>query len=276
MECINFDEHFEHYAMEWMQSNAAKYKRNMDRMEAKMPDVYLQWLNKPADWLDGISPGAYFLQYNNACELVHWMIEYFMHKVPVPDQLLERITSLDTDAERALMGMLEEGAAPVEAVLTAISLLGEMESCAPMEKYIAWIAARGEADERADMAAEALTAMGIRTVAPILNTVRDATCHGRETFLDILCNFPGDPGIFTLAIDMFHELPQKRALMVSLLGKLGDEHALPALQEAVNDRTLSYLDFIELRNAIEALGGDAPAERDFSGDPTYESMRRID
>ncbi len=32
-----------------------------------------------------------------------------------------------------------------------------------------------------------------------------------------------------------------------------------------------YLDFIELRNAIEELGGTAP-EREFDDDPTYDAL----
>ena len=37
-----------------------------------------------------------------------------------------------------------------------------------------------------------------------------------------------------------------------------------------------YLDYIELRSAIEKLGGDAP-ERDFDEtDPAYEALRAMD
>lgn len=47
MRCINFDGQFERYATEWMRQNAAQFHNNVDAMEAKMPDVYLQWLNEP-------------------------------------------------------------------------------------------------------------------------------------------------------------------------------------------------------------------------------------
>jgi hypothetical protein len=38
---------------------------------------------------------------------------------------------------------------------------------------------------------------------------------------------------------------------------------------------ISYLDYIEFRNAVEALGCDAGEERTFYGDPDFEAMRNI-
>ena len=276
MECINFDARFEAFAGEWMHQNADRYRNNLDRMEAKMPEVYEQWLHTPMDWLEGKAPGTYFSAYTDADRLVCWMLSYFVEKVPVPDQLLERITELGAEAEQALLALLCDEAKPEEARLTAISMLTEMESQAPLSHYVAWIAEREARDERAEMAAEALVAMGGVVVARVLDALEGATEPGRETFLDVLCNFPGDPVIYTLAVDMFHGHPERRALFASLLGKLGDDRAIPELLGAIEDPSLSYLDYIELRNAIEALGGDMPVEREFAGDAYYESLRRME
>ena len=38
---------------------------------------------------------------------------------------------------------------------------------------------------------------------------------------------------------------------------------------------INYLDYIEIVNAIEALGGEVDDSRDFSGDPYYESLRTV-
>lgn len=276
MRCINFDGQFERYATEWMRQNAAQFHNNVDAMEAKMPDVYLQWLNEPADWLDGATPGAYFLRFDDAAALTEMMCEYHRRGVPVPDQLLERLTSLGAEAEEALLALLAREDAPQESVLTAVSLLGEMESSAPMARYVDWIVRRAEHDDRAEMAAEALTAMGAAVVAPVLAHVEEATPSGKETFLDILCNFPGDERILALGLALLRERPEKTALFASLLGKLGDSRAIPALQQALDAPGIHYLDYLELRNAVEALGGDVRCERDFSGDPYYESLRRME
>ena len=41
--------------------------------------------------------------------------------------------------------------------------------------------------------------------------------------------------------------------------------------EAAQEEGLGYLDYIELRAAIEALGGEAP-EREFYGDAEYQAL----
>ena len=55
---------------------------------------------------------------------------------------------------------------------------------------------------------------------------------------------------------------------------VGDDRALEPLLDAAEGEDISYIDFIEVRNAIERLGGEAPV-RDFSGDPTYAAVKRL-
>ena len=43
---------------------------------------------------------------------------------------------------------------------------------------------------------------------------------------------------------------------------------------AAQDDRINYLDYVEIVSAIDALGGERPPEREFSGDPYYESLRR--
>lgn len=57
----------------------------------------------------------------------------------------------------------------------------------------------------------------------------------------------------------------------AIWGKLGDDRAMKDLMAAANDPELNYIDYLEIRNAIERLGGTAP-ERTFEGDPTYEAL----
>ena len=73
MKCINFDSHFNQYVQRWMAENRSHYK-NVDEMEAQMPDVYLKWINIPMDWLDGQTPALYFEQYDDPQMLCKWML----------------------------------------------------------------------------------------------------------------------------------------------------------------------------------------------------------
>ncbi len=71
-------------------------------------------------------------------------------------------------------------------------------------------------------------------------------------------------------------LADRRALYATYLARLGDERALDALSRVVNLTDLDYLDYLEVRNAIEALGGQAPEDmRRFDGDPAYESLKNL-
>lgn len=274
MKCIDFDKQFERYTTEWVKKNAAKYKNNMDVIEMMMPDIYMQFLQKPAAWLDGAAPEAYFERYDDAAMLIEWMCEYYAQKIPVPDLLLERIAELGEPAEAGLLALLDDQRGE-EAEMTAISLLREMESEKPMARYVALIASQESPNEKADMCAEALVGMGTAAVEPILAALPEATQAARDIFADILSNYPGDERIFNLLMERFAYAADKRALFASYLAKYGDDRALEALYAAAQDDHVNYLDYVEIVNAIDALGGDRPAEREFSGDPYYESLKHV-
>lgn len=275
MKCINFDRAFERYMAEWIKENSEKYKDDMDVIEDMMPDVYLEFLKKPADFLDGVAPQDYFEQFDNADMLVNWLCDYIAQGVPVPDLLLERVTALGKPAEKSLLALITRDDLPEETQMTAISLLREMESKAPMQRYIDYIASLEEPNDKGDLCAEALMSMGESVVEPILAALSGAGQTGRDIFADVLSNYPGDERIYELMIERFVTRDERRALFASYLAKLGDERAIPMLKEAAQSPDINYLDYVEVVNAIEALGGERPPEREFSGDPYYESLRQV-
>ena len=275
MKCINFDRAFERYMAEWIKENSEKYKDDMDVIEDMMPDVYLEFLKKPADFLDGVAPQDYFEQFDNADMLVNWLCDYIAQGVPVPDLLLERVTALGNPAEKSLLALVARDDLPEETQMTAISLLREMESKAPMQRYIDYIASLEEPSDKGDLCAEALMSMSESVVEPILATLSGAGQTGRDIFADVLSNYPGDERIYELMIERFVTRDERRALFASYLAKLGDDRAIPMLKEAAQSPDINYLDYVEVVNAIEELGGERPPEREFSGDPYYESLRRV-
>jgi len=275
MKCIDFDRQFEAYTRLWMEKNADKYNNNMDVIEAMMPDIYMEFLSRPAAWLDGESPEMYFAQYEDAGMLVSWMCEYYAQNVPVPDLLLERITDLGEEAVNALKPLPFGEGIPHEAALTAISLLREMDSAVLLDEYVAFIAKLSEQDEKGDMCAESLLSMGDAAVGPILSALDDAAEAGKDIFADILSNYPGIEQAFHLLMERFAVCDDRRALFASYLAKFGDDRALPALMDAAQDDRTNYLDYVEIVSAIEELGGERPPEREFNGDPYYESLKCV-
>ena len=177
--------------------------------------------------------------------------------------------------EKRLLRLLEDEEAPDEARMIAISLLREMESTLPRMLYIRWQLNRNPRDELKDHALESLTEMGSAVVQPILQNLKDANSAGEEALLEVLSHFPGNEEIFRLALRLFRERKDRRALFAGYLAKLGDDRALPDLMKAAEEENLSYLEFIEIRNAIETLGGVCP-EREYDEDPEYEALRALE
>ena len=57
MNIIDFDARFTEVLNKWIEENRHRFRRPED-MEDEVPDVYLRWLNTPADWLEGCTPGG--------------------------------------------------------------------------------------------------------------------------------------------------------------------------------------------------------------------------
>lgn len=276
MRCINFDKEFERYITVWMKDHAKEYK-NFDAMEAAMPKVYDEFLDTPMNWLAGAKPGEYFQQFDSPRQLVNWMEDYFKQRIPVPDMLMNRISELGLAAEESLMNMMQKEKATQEIKMAAVTLLREIESIAPMQMYIDWQAARKDEmeDELADNALESLASMEEKAVPAMREALKKASPDGQEALLTLLCNYPGDDEVLSCAMQLFQAPGAHIAVIADCLGKLGDERALPLLKEKAASEETEYLDYIELRSAIEALGGEAP-EREFDAeDPAYEAMRSM-
>ena len=274
MPIINFDEHFADFMSGWMETHQDQYQ-NFDEMEEDMPRIYMAFLNTRAKWLGNVTPGAYFTQFEDPKVLVDWLAQYCEEGAPVPDLLMEQITTVGRPCEKRRLELLKDGESPEEARMIAVNLLREMESVLPKMLYIHWQLDREDRDELKDNALESLTEMGECVVQPILQELPKACAAGEEALLEVLSHFPGNELVFKLALKLFRERKERRALFAGYLAKLGDDRALPDLMAAAEEEKIPYLTFIEIRNAIETLGGTCP-ERNYDDDPEYEALRDLD
>lgn len=274
MPIINFDEEFAVFTNRWMKEHDGEY-RNYDEVEEDLPRIYMAFLNARASWLGNVTPGSFFTQFEDPKVLVDWLRQYCEAEVPVPELLMEQITFVGRPCEKRLLELLKDENAPEEARMTAVGLLRDMNSALPKMLYIQWQLDRDQKDDLKDNALESLAEMGAEVVQPILQEIRKANDAGQEALLDVLCRYPGNEQVVQLALRLFRDHPERRALLAGYLAKLGDDRALPALIEAAQADETTYLTYIELRNAIEMLDGICP-ERDFEDDPEYDAMRGLD
>lgn len=275
MKPIDFDAHYAEFAETWIRENMGKYK-SIDEMEQQLPGVYLRYLNKPASWLNGEKPADYFNKFGDPDALIAMLFEYEQGGISVPDLLLERIVELGEPAVAPLMALAENADAPESLRATALNLLIEIGSGAPMPLCLQLVDVRAEHDTVADVAAELLEGLGRDAVPAMLERLEGASDAAQQTYLDLLCRYPGDERIYAATLSQFLRNANQRALYASYLGKLGDERATEVLRRALTFSDINYLDYIEIVHAIERITGDTvDANRTFEGDPYYESLKHI-
>ena len=248
-----------------------------EEAEALLGSVYEEWANAPDARLGGISPRQWFLGMSSPEELIACLEDYARARVDVPDLLLERFESLGEDAAPALERLLADGERPGAARGHALSLLLEIapSRCEPLVADI--VLGAEESSDLAEHAAEALgEATGISVRQKLLEGYENASEYAKMLILEILCNFPGDNRIYIHMRDMLVNDPERRAFAARLLGRLGDARAIEPMKKLLSMSDLTYFEYMEIRNAIEALGGEVVGEREFYGDPDYEHMRSLE
>ncbi len=266
---IDFDGQFSRWLRGFLEENQDDFE-DINQLEAMMPQLYEQFVKSPAEWLSGMAPAHYF-DGQSADSLVALIERYQEAGVQVPELLLDAIAAEGAKARDALIALIADASARHEARLMAVNMLREMDLPQPVDLYIAWQVERELDDELADCALEGLESAGEDALPALMEALPQAGEAGQEALLSILSRYPGEPGVYEALIRLFDALPERAAVLAAYLGRLGDERALPLLHERALSAELSYLDYIELRSAIEALGGEAP-DRDFDDDPAYRAL----
>ena len=107
--------------------------------------------------------------------------------------------------------------------------------------------------------------------APLLwEAAEHADERQRAYFAEILLCAPKDERTYKLLADLF-ESCRDIPLYAGYLGKYGDERAAEVLYKKLE--TCNYPDYIEVRNAIERLGGYVPDTRDFTDDEDFLQLK---
>lgn len=271
MQLIDFDAKFEEMFTKWMTENETKY--TPEQMEDEMPVLYSKFLNTSMDWLEGITPLAYFEQFSDSSMLIKKLDEYCMSEISVPDLLLDRLETLAN--EECIMELVTSDTASLEARMHAINLLRNLESTLPLVPYLRWQVERNLPEELLENSLDSLCSMGEFAKKPARIAFRAADLQGKQALLDILCTpEEKDEEIFNFTLNQFKKSPENYALYAAYLAKFDNDRALEALLEVAESTNVSYIDFIEIRSSIERLGGEAPI-RDFSKDPTYRAVHRL-
>ncbi|MBR6767126.1 MAG: hypothetical protein IKM02_04160 [Clostridia bacterium] len=272
MRIYDFDEKFFEYVRTWI---ALHPGMNEKQIEASYNEMMLNWLNAPAKWLDGATPGTYFERYSEPKDLMKLVEEYDKRDIGLPEPLYSRIVSLGETCAPALMRIAANEDRPESLRASAIGMLRDIGTSAPHGMFVDLVCESREENELSEMASEILASGDDSIIDELLSRYEGASEYAQTLILDICRHFPGDERIFQHCMDKLRNKPEQRALYASYIAKLGDPRAIDTLIQMMQMTDISYLDYIEFRNAVEALGGDAGEERTFYGDPDFEAMRNI-
>ncbi len=257
-----------------------KNEEEIAKLEESVPDLYIEWLDTPQDFLQGRTPNAYFYEMD-AKGLTTLLQDYIEAGMELPEPLLNAIPTKGEEAARLLLKMAEEADTRFtdddmkeHMLVVAIDMLTEMETNIHKQLCLDIIAKMQGPDELSDTADDALFFMGEEEVKEPLLQLLNSTdnVHCARCCADILSEFQ-DERIYQKLVDLFHEDREGRVVLASILGKYGNDLAIPVLLEALDDPALTYYEYMAIKNAAEELGADGIPEIPFDGDKDYDKMK---
>ncbi|MDP2891960.1 MAG: hypothetical protein Q8O09_02345 [Bacillota bacterium] len=282
MKTINLDVKFKEY-LAALAENAGEDEQRIAELGDTIPELYMEWLDSPKDFLEGKSPNAYFGKLGSR-SLFSLFEAYIKEGTPLPEPLLNAIVEKGKEAEDYLIGTFKTAAQiypsvekASEARIFALEILTEMQSSAHKQICLDIIAGMTHSeDAEAQKAAEALLITGEQEAKEPLLHLLDSTdnIHCIRCCMDILSDFTCDERVLARLTELFKKDRGARAFYAFCLGKYGDERALPLLLSALEAPDISYYEYTAVRNAAEELGADDIPERTFDGDMDYEKMKQ--
>ena len=256
---IDFDALFDEKLSEYMRLNAGKY--NEKQWETVIAKLYKQFGDIQIPAIKN-TPKGYYAQMTDE-ELIEQLRRHIEEDVPVSDFLCREIEA--RNCPDALVKLLLSGD---ERFLTlATNLAGDNVKAFPAYFNMLSSEIDGEVKDtvcdmlkaNADEAKERALACYEEGIEPELMLEILSRCKAR------------DERIFKILLNEFltnGEIPMR----ASFLAAYGDPRALEALLEVIDREDINYLEFQELKFAIEALGGEYTRPRDFSNDAYYQEI----
>ncbi len=257
MKAIDFDKMFDEKLALYMSQN--KNKRTEREWEDVIPKLYKKFGDTRIAKI-GCTPKEYYAKMSNA-ELAETLKEHLNEDIPAPEFLCSELES--RSATDVLLPLLKEENSA--AVSYAVNIIGD-DKRAFDEYFAILVENRSTEDIRSDIT-DILRASADEVKTRCVSLYREGKM--KEYALEILsrCKEKEDE-VFDILLSAFRE-GEETATRAGYLAAYGDERALPYLLSRIEDRSIGFVEFQELKYAVEALGGSYDEERDFTQDKDY-------
>lgn len=264
---IDFDKLFENYADKYYNAHSDEYE-TPDDFAKDLDKVYHEWATSPQDVIGGISPSEFFNRIPTE-DLIDILKGACVGDNNPNSLLFDRIAT-----EPSLLNdliALAKTATDEELLLITLSLISELGG-ADASFYLE-MAERDIDVAVKDECIEKLCDCAEEVKDELIARAERADDVGKiEMYVEALtfCA-PGNDRILGLLRTLLAADPNT-AYVAALMGRYGDERACQDLYRLID--TCDYAEFLEIRNAIETLGGTVDDRcRDFSSDPLYKAIR---
>lgn len=266
---INIDALFEEFMTE--EVKRLQEEKTPDEIEDMIPDLYERFVTSPCAALNGKTPEEYIDALGSADKLMDAFCKSYAENGDVCSLLLDKISSVPECAP--LLTDIINKNDDAALTLMAMNLLEESGAEQPLSTYARWVCGANVDEGVAEKAAEILKDNAASEKETLMAYVDKASEDEKEVLADILVCAGKDERTYALLKEIFlsgRNIP----LAAGLVGKYGDERAAEFLYPALDD--CNYLEYIEIRNAIEELGGVVDdTMRDFSDDEYYKAIKNI-
>ena len=257
MKLIDFDGLFDEKLAQFMEENKNKYTEKqwedlIPKLYKKFGDTYVAKVK--------CTPKEYYAKMTET-ELVETLRAHLQNDVPVPEFLCMEIENRG-EAETLSPMLFDENEA---AVSYAINLIGDNTKAYDkyftiLEKDLATEEIRSDVADIFKLHADEVKARAFKNLENGVAT---------EYMLEILSRVKEkEDKIFDALLSAFLS-GENVPIRASYLAAYNDERALPYLMKRIESKEIGFVEFQELKYAIEALGGEYDEPRDFTGDKDY-------
>lgn len=274
---IDLDKAFHDYIMEWAKEHEDEFEEP-EEIELKIPELYDMWASKPLKELGNKSPIKYYKDIKDYKVLIG-MLKDLIIKKQEPDYLLVDTITENPKCYGDLVDLLKSDIEE-DYKVTILNIIDNMDVEKDYDLFFEIMTKCPEDSELRNVAVDALVMdseipnLGIKAKA--LKFINSPNLSIKNDIAEILANVSKedrDDKIFDFLVSMFQS-KTNLALHAAFLADYGDERAAQYLYKEVD--TCNYLEYMEIRNAIETLGGVLEMDRDFSDDPYYKAIKNTD
>ncbi len=260
MKLYDFDGMFDEKLSAYVRKNADKHKERewediIPAMYARFGDTVIKSLGK--------SPNQYYAEMDDKT-LVATLRAHLKQDVAVSEFLCNAIES--RKADELLIPLLS---GTDDEIAYALNLLGA--SKAALSEYMRLLT-ESENEDVKNTCVDYLKEFADEVKDKALENYKAGV--EREYMLEILsrCVIKTDE-IYDILIKEFKLADENLPMRASYLAAYGDERALPVLLDKIDEEGITFIEYQELKYAIESLGGSYEKERDFSNDEYYQAVK---